>query len=279
MITNAVIPVAGVGSRMAPITAAVPKALLPLPREDGSWLAVLHHILIEASSAGVSSAGVVVSPGHRPMIEEYLQAASASGPRLPAIELIIQDKPAGFGDAVLLSRDYVKGRPFLLMLGDHVYCTQAGQKSPAAQVAQAFERTSPEAMIGVQPVGANQLDLVGVCAGEPVRDDVFACTAFVEKPGLAAAQRLTTPGLAVGRWLAHCGIYAFAPSIFDVLGELKSAASAKELALSDAQSLLLSRRPESYRLCRIHGAAYDTGSPQSYAAAMRAMLDRIAPQS
>ena len=105
MITNAVIPVAGVGSRMAPITAAVPKALLPLPREDGSWLAVLHHILIEASSAGVSSAGVVVSPGHRPMIEEYLQAASASGPRLPAIELIIQDKPAGFGDAFLQAID------------------------------------------------------------------------------------------------------------------------------------------------------------------------------
>ena len=89
----------------------------------------------------------------------------------------------------------------------------------------------------------------------------------------AARARLVTPGLAAGRYLAHCGIYLFRRAIFDCLKELERslAGTGGEVALADAQSLLLRRHPREYFLVRIAGRALDTGTPGGYAATVAAM--------
>jgi UTP--glucose-1-phosphate uridylyltransferase len=301
-IKKAVIPVAGLGTRLRPLSAVVPKAMMPVPSLDGRVLPVLHHVLAEAKAAGVEEAAVVVSPPHEAMIRAYLAAATetarAQGTKLrssappaegstslaeilPAkVKLIVQEKPLGFGHAVWLGKKFVGKHPFLVMLGDHIQAARAGRPACAAQVARAFAQTGGAAMIGVQPVGPEELPRVGVAGGKRVRSGVFRCTDFVEKPDLATARaRLKAPGLKRDHFLAHCGIYAFTPEIFgcleDLMDDLASARRKGEVQLADAQSILLRRHPDDYYLAQIDGRAYDTGTPAGYVATLKALLPHV----
>ena len=75
-IHRAVIPVAGLGTRLRPLSAVVPKALMPVPDRQGRVLPVLHHVLAEVAAAGVTEAAVVASPNHVAMLRAYLRAAA-----------------------------------------------------------------------------------------------------------------------------------------------------------------------------------------------------------
>jgi len=275
MVTKAVIPVAGLGTRLRPITCACPKALLPLVDSAGRARSVFHHVLTEAAAAGAAEAAVVISPGQRELIERYLAGVPAGDPLpLPAhIRYLVQPEPAGFGDAVLRAAGFVGENDFLVLLGDHVHLAEPGRGACAAQVAEAFAAHTAEAMVGMQPVAAAELPRVGVGRGEPLRGNVYRCTAIVEKPTEAQARaELVTPGLPEGTYLAHCGIYAFSPRIFACLSELRSRVEAGgELQLTDAQQMLLAERPEGCYLVRIAGSAHDTGTPEGYAATFAAV--------
>ncbi|MHC4982430.1 MAG: sugar phosphate nucleotidyltransferase [Planctomycetota bacterium] len=282
MVTKAIIPVAGLGTRLMPVTSVVPKSMLPLVDSRGRIRTVLHHILTEASAAGVRAAGLVVSRRRKQMIEDYLAAARAEGgDELPReIEYIYQDKPEGFGDAVLRGAEFVgSDEAFVLMLGDHVHVAEAGSPPCAVQVASAFESFSGAAMVGMQDVARQALAGVGVARGESIPScraetaggRVYLCADLVEKPDLETARRrLLTPGLPKGRFLAHCGIYIFARAIFDCLEEISSGRGSRgEIELADAQELLLKRHPRDYRLLKTAGRSYDVGTPAGYAAAFR----------
>jgi UTP--glucose-1-phosphate uridylyltransferase len=324
-IRKAVIPVAGLGTRLRPLSAVVPKAMMPVPDRQGRVLPVLHHVLAEVAAAGVSEAIVVASPNHEAMLRAYFVAAAEAsrknaraagkgagrtkggtlGSGLPRhVEIIVQEEPLGFGHAVWLGKEFVGRAPFLVMLGDHIQVGSAGQPACAAQVAQAFTRHGGAAMIGVQPVDAAELPRVGVAGGAPLSDGaaeagerraagalrrvggaargqtVFRCTDFIEKPDLAAArEHLRTPGLPRDHFLAHCGIYAFSPEIFDCLEVLvdrrrkvAERQGPSEVQLADAQCILLLRHPNDYRLLQIAGRAFDTGTPAGYVATWKALL-------
>ena len=175
-VRKAVIPVAGLGTRLRPLSAVVPKAMMPVPAADGRILPVLHHVLAEAKAAGADEAAVIVSPPHAAMIRAYLAAAAeaarvqgtklsspAPAADLPAkVALIVQQKPLGFGHAVWLGKKFVGRSAFLVMLGDHIQVARLGRAACAAQVAGAFAQTGGAAMIGVQPVGPEELPRVGV---------------------------------------------------------------------------------------------------------------------
>jgi len=289
MIAKALIPIAGTGSRLAPITSAVPKAMLPLPAGPEAMLPVLHWICAEAAAAGANEVLLIASPWQQALVAAYLDSAGKSGgPPLPErIEIAIQETPAGFGDAVARGRDFVGGEDFMLLLGDHVYIPAGPARAAcAAQVAMAHENVRGAATIGVQAVGADELSRVGVPAGEPVGDRLYRCTRFVEKPDpAAAARRLVTPGLPAGQFLAHCGIYIFTSEIFDCLAALagnpptcrRQAGAARrgaELQLADAQGVLLDRHGRDYYLYRIHGRAYDTGTVGNYVKAVAAFAEK-----
>jgi len=271
-IRTAIVPIAGLATRMGPIARAIPKALLPLPAAGGGLWPVLHHVCAEAAAGGAERIALVISPWMREPVERYLEAADD----LPAarIELVEMPAPTGLGAAVACGRDVAGGEPVLVLLGDHVHRAAPGQAPCARQVADAMEERGAAAMIGMQVVGEEQLASVGVAAGEPLGGDVYRCTAIREKPDPGAARRdLRTPGLAADEYLAHAGIYAFGPEIFDCLGELaaRRRADGGEVELTEAQQLLLARRPEEYFLCRVAGDAMDTGTPAAYTDAFLAL--------
>ncbi|MFW6061456.1 MAG: sugar phosphate nucleotidyltransferase [Planctomycetota bacterium] len=270
MINQAVIPVAGLGTRMGPICRAVPKAMLPLPPgPSGFVLPAVHHILADASAGGIQRVALVVSPWQREVIDRYIAAARAEQQAcdLPKqIELIDQPAPLGFGDAVLPTREFLGDRPFLVLLGDHVLLPAPGQPSCCGQLISAAEQLDRwQAVVGVQVVGEAELPKVGTCRGERISAQLYRCTDFVEKPDLATARRrLRTPGLVEGEYLAHFGVYAFTSELLTCLEELAGSQPSGELELADAQSMLLQRSGGDYYLAEIAGEALDVGSPAGY---------------
>ena len=274
-IRKAVIPVAGLGTRLRPMTYVIPKVMMPLVDCRDRVLPVLHFLLAEAKSAGADEVALVVSPQHDVPMREYLSAVRPDGyADLPTrVEFVRQDEPLGFGHAVAQARAFVGDEPFLLMLGDHVYIPAQGAPACAAQVVGAFDRLGGKAVVGMQPVGPEELPRVGVAGGLPIGEGVYRCTNFVEKPDLATAEdKLLAPDLPEGQFLAHCGAYVFDPVVFELLAELSAAdrPAGAEVQLADAQAMLLSRYPEEYFLARIAGRAYDTGTPGGYSAALAA---------
>ncbi len=281
-IRKAVIPVAGKGTRLHPVTRAIPKALFPLVRGRQKVRSVLEWILEEACSAGIDRFAIIVSPEQLEMLRNYLADQPAS--QVPwdtgALEWIVQSSPAGFGDAVLQAGAFVGDESFLLLLGDHVHLS-AEARCPARQVLDDLERLEADAVIGMQPVGPEELPRVGVAGGDPLGsprggEDLYRCRDFVEKPDLAAARRrLTTPGLDGETFLAHCGIYGFSAEIFHALREEKPLAekAGKELQLAAAQLRLLRKCKDRYFLRRIRGRSLDMGTPEGFSRA-QAILDR-----
>lgn len=278
-VRTAVVPVAGLGTRLRPWTYVAAKALLPLVDAGGHIRPVLHHILAEAADAGTERVGLVVSPEQRHPLETYFDRARAEADDLPEeIGWIDQPEPAGFGDAVLRAREFVGPGAFLLMLGDHVYLPAEDQPACAKQVVEAFTSLDAEAVVGVQPVEESELARVGVPAGEALAGQahVYRCTDFVEKPNpTTAADRLFTQRPAGRAWLAHAGLYAFAGAIFEALDDLARLRQRGELQLADAQSLLLERQPERYFLREILGRAWDVGTPAGYAETFQAVRKRL----
>ena len=284
-VRKALIPVAGQGTRLRPLTRVVPKALFPLVDGAGRARSVLHVICAAAGAAGIEEVGVIASPAQAPLLRQYFDAARQAGAGdLPRrIEYVIQPQPAGFGQAVLCGKEFV-GRSenaFMVLLGDHVYTQPTGQPPCPAQVASAFDSFAGAgqpcaAMIGMQVVEPEELSRVGVAAGEPIGPRIYRCRDFIEKPSLEAArQRLVTPDLPPDHFLAHCGIYIFTTEVFDCLEELarRPRTPGEEIQLADAQGMLLARHPGEYYLRLIHGQALDTGTPQQYAKTFAKMAD------
>lgn len=275
MIRKAIIPVAGRGVRLMPVSSVVPKAMFPLVDKHNKIRPVLHVICEQAASAGVESVGIIVSPWHTKMIQEYFKTVQqGNAGRLPdSIEYIVQPSPKGFGDAVMQAAEFVGAESFMLLLGDHVYIQDPSASPCPVQVAQAFDSTGGVAMIGTQLVSTQELSKVGVASGVEIDKNIYRCSDFIEKPDPARAQeRLVTQGLPSGTFLAHCGIYVFTPEIFTCLEQLSrmTEISDKELELAEAQSILLSGYPNDYFLYRIAGRAYDTGTPEGYVASQMA---------
>lgn len=282
MIRKALIPMAGLGTRMGPLGRAVPKSLFPLIDPAGRLKPIVQFVIDEARSCGVEQIGLIVAPGHVDLLRKYFTAVrkvTTGGPTdwIDAIVYINQPAPAGFGEAVARGADFIGDEPFLLLLGDHVYHADAGQPSCTKQTVQAFERHNPMAMIGVQEVSREQISMVGVCAGDVLDGRTYRCRAIVEKPDLQTAQQtLCTPGLPAGRFLAHNGIYVFTPDIFQYLTRLalEDRPMGQEMQLTDAQILLLGQNPDRYLLHLVAGSAYDTGTPAVYLNALEALRPR-----
>lgn len=279
MVRKALIPIAGKATRLMPVTSVVPKAMFPLVNAANQIQSVLHVICEQAISAGVEHIGIVVSPWQTDIVRQYFDAVRKGGfGKLPAhIEYITQASPNGFGDAVLQGLSFIGEEPFMLLLGDHIYIEDRGQRPCAVQVARAFDSADGVAMIGMQLVSTEELSRVGVATGVQIQQDIYCCTYFVEKPDLATARQiLVTEGLTEDTFLAHCGIYVFSPEIFDCISQVSTTArkAGKEVKFAAAQTVLLKRYPKKYLLYKIAGRAYDVGTPSGYADAQAAFRSK-----
>jgi glucose-1-phosphate thymidylyltransferase len=108
---RAIIPVAGVGSRLRPHTFTLPKVLLNVAGKP-----ILAHILDKIIDEGITDATIVV--GH--MGDKIREYVSTHYPRFP-VEYVEQEDPQGLGHAIYLARHTIGTGPILIILGDTIF--------------------------------------------------------------------------------------------------------------------------------------------------------------
>src|SRR5579862_3343934 len=108
-IDRAIIPAAGFGTRLRPLTTAIPKEMLPLGRKP-----VLEYVIEELRDAGVSRILMVVSAGKQ-MVRDYFGDGTAWGVRC---DYVLQPEMRGLGDAVLQGEAWSEGEPVVVAFGD-----------------------------------------------------------------------------------------------------------------------------------------------------------------
>jgi UTP--glucose-1-phosphate uridylyltransferase len=211
-ITTAVVPVAGLATRLRPLSRGVPKGLLPVAGQP-----VVQHIVDELQACGIER--VVLVTGHgRPAFAAHF--ADSRGPEIVCVD---QPEPLGLGDAILRAAPLLDG-PFVIALGDALL----GRGTPARTVERltAAVQAGAGAAVAVEEVAPDDTRHYGIVA--PGGDgDPFAVAAIVEKPA---------PGTAPSR-LAIAGRYAATPALLDALRATPRGADG-EVGLSHALGAL-----------------------------------------
>ena len=276
-IIKAVIPAAGLGTRLRPLTRAFPKELLPVGREP-----VLSYIATELREAGITQALFVVSDG-KPQIRQFFgETYEGERPDLPPLHCayVTQTEQRGSGDALLYAQEWVGDASFVVAFGDCIIEAKAkGERtkdeasahpspfnlhsssfdaSPLQRLIAAHGAQSSEATVLVEAVERTKVSRYGVVApltavGE-TPNTPFALADIVEKPTLETApSRLVV----AARW-------ALQPSIFPVLRQTALDARG-ERNITDAVRVLLQSGSSGWAVPLLPGEARrDIGNLESY---------------
>lgn len=258
---KAVIPAAGLGTRFAPATKAVPKELLPVVD-----VPALEYIVAEASREGLSDILVVTGRGKgaiedhfdaAPDIEEALErkgdehrlARVRRSSELGRLHFVRQREPQGLGDAVSYAEAFVGDESFAVLLGDDIIDERDVLLATMLDV----QQEKGGVVLGLIEVEGAAISLYGSIkpAGDVV-DGVIAVETLIEKP---------KPEEALSN-LAVIGRYVLPPAIFDALRRTEKGARG-ELELTDAMRTLAEDGVPIHGVV-FSGRRYDTGDRQDY---------------
>lgn len=234
-ILNVVIPAAGLGERLRPITGGSAKEMLPLGGRPLIW-----HGLREAKTAGFKTAFVVVSRS-KPELIEYLDSDD-----LPIETVtVIQASPAGVGDAVLWAAESAEA-PFGVLLPDDV----THSRTHWGRLRRVHETTGAAAMClrRVPPETAHRFGIAS-CRRE---GDLLRISFLVEKP---------PPGTAPSN-LSIFGRYIVTRPVVSALAKLRNSTPG-ELQLTDGFAAELNRAPGVFGVL-FSGRIYDNGTADEY---------------
>lgn len=259
MITKAVIPAAGLGTRFLPITKSMPKEMLPI-----LGVPVIHHVVAEAYSSGIEDILIITGRGKR-AIEDYFDASPELETFLKKhnkehvldtiaeildhckIHYIRQKEPKGLGDAILQAESYVGSNPFAVLLGDDIVINTP---SCLSQLITQFNRFNAS-ILSVESVTTDRVDKYGIIKGIEIEEGILNIEDIIEKPKKEEAPSN----------LASVGRYIFKPEIFKCL---RSTTPGKggEIQLTDAIQQLIHIQT----VCGVifKGKRYDTGDIKGY---------------
>lgn len=187
-----VVPVAGFGSRLKPLTNVLPKELLPVGRH-----LIVERVISELKSAGIHKLVFVVSPSKHPIFELLLGDGEKFGVH---IDYAIQNHMGGLADAVLCSQAYVSaGSRLLIALGDSFFSggTDGG-------VVQRMLQTDTDGAIATRDVPNDLVNRYGIVSVNPASNEIAY---IVEKPLLTEAPST----------IAVCARYLVDTTIFETI--------------------------------------------------------------
>jgi UTP--glucose-1-phosphate uridylyltransferase len=268
-IRNAVIPVAGLGTRLLPATKSQPKEMLPVGKKP-----IVQFIVEELSLCGMDRFLFVTGRGkssiedHFDIDADLIRTLREGGKEELLAELEFerlgasyfytrQHQQRGLGDAIRHAEDFSGSEPFVVALGDSII----GRHQPSPIVARliaAFERYGAACAIAVEEVPREHVSRYGIVATAPEPLDeatgAYEVTDLIEKP---------SPEVAPSNW-AIAGRYVFAPDLFDAIHRT-GIDHRGELQLTDAIRLMLreGRRVLAVRLPTFE-KRYDIGNFESY---------------
>lgn len=244
-ITRAVITAAGRNQRTLPLQTLIDR--------DGAQKSVLCIIVEEALRAGIEEICVVVCPGDEPA---YAEAAGGHAGRLHFVQ---QAEALGYGHAVYCARSFTCGRPFLHLVGDHLYVPR--EQKGCAQHLVALAEAEACAVSAVQATRESLLPYFGAVGGRRVsgQPNLYVVEDVMEKPTpTEAEQRLIVPGLRAGHYLCFFGLHVLTPAVMDILErQVAEAGSQGGVNLSGALAELARR--ERYLALERQGWRYDVG--------------------
>ncbi len=263
-IPNAVVPVAGLGTRLLPATRSQPKEMLPVARKP-----IVQYVAEELDRSGVRNLLFVTGRGKEAIENHFdrepalpgapnhavktgLPLAPDSERSGPNIFYTRQCVPRGLGDAILHGESFAGRDPFIVALGDSIIGLH-GDSLVCLRMSEAFFEHRADVVVAVEEVLPHQVPFYGIV--EPEGDgDSFAIRTLVEKPN---------PETAPSR-LAVAGRYVFSPRIFDAIravqpdrkGEIQITDAIRAIAENGGSVLGVKLHPEERR--------YDIGNMPSY---------------
>jgi UTP--glucose-1-phosphate uridylyltransferase len=264
-ITDAVVPVAGLGTRLLPATKSQPKEMLPLVDRP-----VVQYVVEELARVGIERVLFVTGRRKRAIEDHFdsdpeLEAALGSAVPGPGLEIFYTRQPAprGLGDALRYAATFAAGRPVVVALGDTVVT--------GPDVLPALIEHDADAVLAVEEVAAEDVSRYGIVApAESVAEGPFAVADVVEKPTAAEAP---------SRW-AVAARYVLGPTVFDALARTE-ADERGEVQLADALRLVLA---DGGRVLAVPldpgGRRYDVGTLTGYCTAFLELAlrdERVAP--
>lgn len=256
MVKKAVIPAAGLGTRVLPASKACPKEMLNIVDKPA-----IQYIVEEAVRAGITDILIITNRG-KGIIEDHfdhaveLEAAlKAKGGRedvlkelgdiasMANIFFLRQKVTKGLGHAVLQARSFIGDDPFAVLYGDDVII---GEDPAIAQLCRAYDKYG-KGVVGVNKVSPEAIGKYSSLKVDPLEDRIFKVTDMVEKP---------TPDKVLSLYsiLGRC---VLEPEIFDIL-ERTPLGAGGELQLTDAMKT--TAREKSMIAVEFTGKRYDMGN-------------------
>jgi UTP--glucose-1-phosphate uridylyltransferase len=171
-IRTLVVPAAGLGKRLRPLTYTTPKNLLNLAGKP-----IVEYVVEEACDAGIENVVLVVSPRDKRRFEVYVRGAKK---RFPSISFFIrtQLKPFGNGHAVLQAEGLIAKRPFAVRFPDDVIL---GKASVLASLVDAFRKRKASVLL-LKRVPQRDVSRYGVVKVKKAAPSLYRIFDFVEKP-------------------------------------------------------------------------------------------------
>ncbi|MGP3231495.1 MULTISPECIES: UTP--glucose-1-phosphate uridylyltransferase GalU [Serratia] len=265
---KAVIPVAGLGTRMLPATKAIPKEMLPVVDKP-----LIQYIVAECVAAGIKDI-VLVTHSSKNAIENHFDTSFELEAMLEArvkrqllsevqsicppdvtVMQVRQGQAKGLGHAVLCAKPMVGDSPFVVLLPDVLLddSTADLRKENLAKMIQRFDDTG-YSQIMVEPVPEQDVSKYGVvdCAGATIAAGESApMTAVVEKPA-----REDAPSN-----LAVVGRYVLSTEIWPLL-EKTAPGAGDEIQLTDAIAMLM--KEQTVEAFHMSGKSHDCGDKLGY---------------
>lgn len=255
-VRKAVIPAAGLGTRVLPATKVMPKEMLPIVDKPA-----IQYIVEEAAASGIEDILIITNRG-KGLLEDHFDRAPELERRLagdPAKEAILnqvvgisklanifyvrQKETKGLGHAIGCAREFVGDEPFAVLYGDDVIL---GEDPACGQLMRAYEQFG-SGVVGVKEVSREAIRKYSSLKVEHIQDNYFRCTDMVEKP---------QPGQEFSLYsiLGRC---VLPPEIFDILDTTPPGAGG-EIQLTDAMATLARR--DGMTAVDFTGTRYDMGN-------------------
>ncbi len=266
MIKKAVIPAAGLGTRMLPLTKTQPKEMLPVAGKP-----CIQYIVEELASVGVEQ--ILIITGQRKRVIEdhfdkdlYLEQLLQMSEQKELLETLQyedmdiqyfytrQSRPSGLGDAIKHAKDFINDEPFIIALGDSII--HSSESKPLLErMIDAYTNNQNSIIVGTRQVPLEDVSKFGIVKPKgDINKDLVEIEDVIEKPSPK-----TTPST-----LAFAARYIMPPSIFDAL-ERTGPGKGGEVQLTDAMRLLLKEGTKGYSICLTDKEKrYDIGNMSSY---------------
>lgn len=262
-IRKAVLPVAGLGTRVLPATKAIPKEMMPVVDRPA-----LQYVVDEAREAGIEHI-IFVTGRNKGAIEDYfdrayelestlrdknkldiLEALTAELPEAGSTSFVRQQSPLGLGHAIWCARDVIGNEPFAILLPDVLVKSEV---SCLKQMVDAYDQVGGN-IIAVDPVPEERVSSYGVIApktGGSSGERLIEMSGMVEKPPRAEAPSN----------LKITGRYILQPEILTLLSD-QAAGAGGEIQLTDAMARLMEK--QTFHALKYDGQDYDCGSKLGY---------------